>query len=114
MPPIQVAQIAILALTAASGIMGFFVPPSWLRFTGLRYEDKRGLTELRVTFGGFALGMGLAPILLNTPEAYHVAGYTYLSIAVSRAIAILYDKSFTRSNGISLIAEIAFGIILAL
>jgi tetratricopeptide (TPR) repeat protein len=46
--------------------------------------------------------------------AYQMLGYTYLIVAVVRAIAMFVDKSVDPSNLISLAVEIVFGIVLIL
>jgi hypothetical protein len=51
------------------------------------------------------------PVVFNQ---YRPLGIAYLAIAVTRAISILIDKSYDRSNIISLVIEIVFGVILVI
>ena len=46
--------------------------------------------------------------------AYQMLGIGYLAIAATRAFSIVFDKSYARSNIISLIFEIVFGGILVI
>jgi hypothetical protein len=64
--------------------------------------------------GGGFIGLGLAPLILGLPAAYQMLGVTYLAIAVARIAGIALDKSYDRSNWISLAVEIVAGIILVL
>ncbi len=51
------------------------------------------------------------PIVFNQ---YRFLGIAYLAIALARAISIVVDKSYDRSNIISLVIEIVFGVILVI
>ena len=68
-------------------------------FTGLKEIGPRGISEIRAILGVLA---------------FTVLGIGYLAIAVVRAFSILFDKSYDRSNWISLAIEIVFGIILVI
>ena len=103
-------MIAALA-TAATGLLAFVKPDAVYGFTGLTVSGARGVSEVRAIFGGLFIALGLAPILLGQ---YRVLGYSYLAIAVTRAISIILDKSYAQSNWISLAIEVVFGVILAI
>jgi hypothetical protein len=83
-------------------------------FTGLSAPGPRGITEIRSILGGGFVGLGLAPLILGAPAAYRMLGITYLVIAAARIFGIVLDRSFERSNWISLAVEIVAGIILLL
>jgi len=51
-------------------------------------------------------------MILSVPAAYQMLGITYVGIAVARMAGIALDRSFERSNWISLAVEIAAGFIL--
>jgi hypothetical protein len=60
------------------------------------------------------MGLGVSPLILDTPEAYQMLGITYLIIAAARIIGLVLDRSFERSNYISLVVEVIAGVILLL
>lgn len=64
--------------------------------------------------GAFFIGMGAAPLILNEPAAYRTLGISYLAVALVRTASMLVDKSVVRSNIISVVVEIVFGVILVL
>jgi hypothetical protein len=64
--------------------------------------------------GGGFVGLGVAPLILNAPEAYRMLGITYLVIAVARVAGLVLDRSVERSNLISLGFEIVAGVLLIL
>ena len=102
--------IAALA-TAATGALAFVKPDAVYGFTGLIANGARGVSEIRAVFGGLFIALGIAPLILGSP-AYHMLGYGYLAITITRTISIIIDKSYAQSNIISLVIEIVFGAIL--
>jgi uncharacterized membrane protein len=102
--------IAALA-TAATGILAFVKPSATYGFIGLNPNGVRGVSEIRAIFGGLFIALGLAPLFLGD-VAYQMLGIGYLAIAVARLFSIVFDKSYARSNIISLITEIVLGVIL--
>lgn len=114
MKALEVVQIVIALATIATGAVSLFRPESIRGFTGLVADGPRGITEIRAIMGGVFIGLGLAPLLLNSPEAYRTLGITYLVIAAIRAVSIYVDSSVASSNTISLIVEIVFGVLLLL
>lgn len=111
---LDVLQVVALLSTAAFGVIGLVKPESITGFTGLNPNGARGLSELRGIFGGLFIGLGLAPLLLGTAEAYQVIGIGYLVLAAARSFSVIYDGCYDRSNLISVVTEIAFGIVLVL
>ena len=61
-----------------------------------------------------SLHLVVDPTLLKQPVAYRVLGIMYLTVAIVRTFSILFDKSFERSNIISVVIEFLFGIILVI
>ncbi len=100
--------------TIATGLFALFKPRSAEGFTGLIANGGRGITEYRAVFGAFFIALGIAPLILNIPETYTMLGLAYLAVGVVRAVSMFLDKSMMRSNVISLIVEIIFGVILVL
>lgn len=102
--------VAALA-TAATGLLALVKPTAVYGFTGLKADGARGISEIRSIFGGLFIALGVAPLFLGS-TAYQMLGISYLVIAGTRAFSIVFDKSYERSNLISLGIEIALGVIL--
>ncbi|MFN2182405.1 MAG: DUF4345 family protein [Anaerolineae bacterium] len=111
---LEILQIILAAGTIVTGLVSLVWPRSVQGFTGLSAPGPRGVTEIRAVLGGAFIGLGLAPLVLGVQAAYQVLGITYLVIAVSRIAGIVLDKSYERSNWISLAVEIVAGVILVL
>jgi hypothetical protein len=105
-------MVAALA-TAAVGVLGLVKPAALHGFTGLQAAGPRGISEIRGSFGGLFIGLGIAPLLLGQ-AAYPVLGIGYVALGAARAFSIVFDKSYERSNLISLGSEIVLGLILVL
>jgi hypothetical protein len=108
---LQVLKILISVATAATGLLAFFKPDAVYGFTGLTAPGARGVSEIRAIFGGLFIALGVATIVLNQ---YLFLGIGYLAIAVARLVSIVIDKSYDKSNIISLVIEIVFGVILVI
>ncbi len=114
MTVLEILQIILAVLTIATGLVSLIRPRAVMGFTGLVVPGARGITEIRAILGGGFVGLGVAPLILNAPEAYRMLGITYLVIAVARAAGLVLDRSVERSNLISLGFEIIAGILLIL
>ena len=104
----MVLKIVAALGTAATGLLALVKPSAAYGFTGLKAEGARGVSEMRAIFGGLFIALGIAPLFLGA-TAYQMLGIAYLAIAVVRAFSIVFDKSYARSNIISLVIEIVFG-----
>lgn len=111
---LEILKIIMAVGTIVTGLISLIGPRFVQGFTGLSAPGPRGITEIRAVLGGAFIGLGLAPFILGAPVAYQMLGITYLVIAVARIAGIVLDRSYERSNWISLAVEIVAGIILIL
>ena len=108
----QTIHIIIMLLTIATGILAIIRPKTVADFTGLQMNHPRGLVEMYAGVGALFIALGAAPLILRHPIANQMLGIAYLGIAAARFPAMLVHKSFERSNWVSLVVEIIFGIVL--
>ena len=99
--------------TVATGLLALVKPTAIYGFTGLIANGARGISEIRSIFGGLFIALGIAPLILKG-NAYRMLGIAYLAIALARLFSMFFDKSFYKSNIISLVIEIVLGIILVI
>ena len=111
---VKILQIIAAIGTIVTGFISLFWPRAVRGFTGLSAESGRGITEIRAVLGGVFVALGAAPLILNAPAAYQMLGIAYLVVAGTRAISMFVDRSVVQSNIISLVVEIAFGVVLVL
>jgi len=111
---LQVLQIIAAVGTIATGLVSLIGPRSVTGFTGLSPNGGRGITEIRAVLGGFFVALGVVPLVFNQQGMYLMLGITYLVVGAVRTASMFLDKSVERSNIISVIVEIIFGVILVL
>ena len=102
----------IAGLTIITGIAAIIWPDVMSSFTGLKMTHPRGLVEMRAGIGALFIGMGAAPWILGHPIAYQMLGIVYICVAVARFPAMIILNSYEKSNWISLIIEVVFGVTL--
>jgi hypothetical protein len=121
MNALQIVQIIFAIATIATGLVSLVAPRAVRGFTGLDVSNARGITEIRAVLGGVFIGLGAAPLIFHITQGYTVAhvayqtlGITYLAILIARVIGMVLDKSWVRSNYISVATELVLGIVLLL
>ncbi len=100
--------------TVLTGLLSLIRPQAVYAFTGLRAEGGRGITEIRSILGAFFIGLGVMALYFRSAEPYTMLGVTYLLVAGVRLVSMFVDQSVEQSNIISLVVEVAFGIILVI
>jgi hypothetical protein len=108
----SILKIFAAGATIFTGLVALVKPKAIFGFTGLRVEGGRGLTEIRAFLGAALIAQGAAAIYFHIPETYFLLGMVYLGAAVTRLIAMFIDDSVVRSNIISIVVEIIFGVLL--
>ncbi len=107
-------QIIAIVGTITTGLVSLIRPKAVQKFTGLRAKDGRGITEIRSILGAVFVGLGASALLLDHAVTYPMLGITYLVVGGVRVLSMFLDDSVVRSNVISALVEVAFGIILVL
>lgn len=80
------------------GIMGFLMPNFTANFVGVLPDGKRGISEIRATYGGVFAGLGGFALYLQDANVFTAIGIAWLCAAIVRIISIIVDKSFDRLN----------------
>jgi hypothetical protein len=116
MSTLQILKLVACLGTLITGVLALGWPATVYGFTGLTISSVRGTSEIRATLGGLLIGLAIAPILLgwSNPAGYRMVGIAYLAIAAARTFSIVVDRSFAPSNWISLVVEVAFGVVLVI
>ena len=114
MTVLSILKIAASIGTIATGLIALIKPKSVYDFTGLEASGGRGITEIRAVLGAFFIALGVVPIIYQLPQTYVMLGAAYLAVGLVRLVSMFADKSVVRSNIISLVVEVVFGVILVL
>ena len=112
---IEVAWLAPVGALAclALGLLGLLAPMQAARLVGLTPVGPLGVSELRATYGGLFIGMGLACLALDSPLAYGTAGAAWLGAAVGRGVSMAIDRNPSRANAGGVLLEAVIGSLLA-
>lgn len=117
MGPMSTGQwLAIIGAVATFGlgVMGLVAPGIAATFTSIRPQGLVGRSEIRATYGGFFCGIGAMCLVLQSPDAYLIAGVAWVGAAVGRSFSLVVDRSWGAKNlgGIGFEAAIG-GLLLA-
>ncbi|RAM58442.1 hypothetical protein DS65_02205 [Mesotoga sp. SC_4PWL113PWK15] len=110
-----IIRFVVAVLTVVTGVYIVLKPESYAKLAEFSAGNARGKTEVKAIMGGTFIGLGVAPIvLLGAQISFLFLGIVYLFIAATRIMSIFVDKSLTFTNLITLLVEIAFGLIMVL
>ncbi|MBI4854858.1 MAG: DUF4345 family protein [Acidobacteria bacterium] len=85
-------------ITTALGIMGLVLPNRAAKFISLEPQGLIGWSEIRATYGGFFLLLGLSCLYLQMDIVYFVVGLAWVGAAIGRTISVVFDKSTSAKN----------------
>ena len=109
MQVIKLLPILAAFITTGLGLMGLVAPKLAAKFTSIEPVGLIGWSEIRATYGGFFLALGLSCLYLQLDTAYLVVGLAWAGAAIGRAISVFADKSTTAKNLGGIIFEGAIG-----
>lgn len=79
-------------ITIGLGLLGSFAPSKAGLLVSIEPKGKTGLSEVRATYGGLFLGMGLASLALQSKSAFAVGAACWLGAALLRAASVGVDR----------------------
>ncbi|MEK1852044.1 MAG: DUF4345 family protein [Phyllobacterium sp.] len=96
-------------ITVIFGLILFFAPRVALRILRLQTKPERpeALSEIRATFAGFYLGLGLSALIFAQPFLWIALGVSWGFTVFGRLISMMSDRGNTLYNWISVIIELA-------
>ncbi|PSH66958.1 DUF4345 family protein [Phyllobacterium sophorae] len=97
------------ATTVVFGLILFFAPRAALRVLRLQTKPERpeALSEIRGTFAGFYLGLGLSALVFAQPFMWIALGVSWGFTVFGRLISMMSDRGNTLYNWIWVIVELA-------
>jgi hypothetical protein len=96
-------------ITVIFGLILFFAPRVALRILRLQTKPERpeALSEIRGTFAGFYLGLGLSALIFAQPFLWIALGVSWGFTVFGRLISMMSDRGNTLYNWISVFIELA-------
>jgi hypothetical protein len=95
------------------GIIALFRPRILAKSAFLNADSQRGEGEIRASWGGLFIGLGVSVIILGDNSAYMVFGAAYAGAAVVRLVnalivPALFNRTFYTILGFEVISAIIF------
>jgi hypothetical protein len=97
------------AITVMFGLILFFAPRVALKILRLQTKPERpeALSEIRGTFAGFYLGLGLSALVFAQPFLWIALGVSWGFTVFGRLISMMSDRGNTLYNWTWVIVELA-------
>jgi hypothetical protein len=91
-------------VVTALGLMGVFAPRVAANFVRIAPTGTTGISEVRATYGGVFLGLGLTALIVQQPTLFTAIGVGFGLAALVRLVSVWLDNSREPYN----LAGIAF------
>lgn len=77
---------------------------------GVAPEGERGLSEIRATYGGLFLAMGLYATIGQNTDVFRALGVAWMGAAAGRAFSFVRDDSRSGANVGGILMEAGIGL----
>ena len=108
---ITLASAGALA-TLGLGVAGLILPARIAAMVGISPLGGPGLAEVRATYGGFFVGIGVVCLLSGSRAAFATAAAGWLGAAVARLFSMVRDRREPARNAAGLVVEAGIGLLL--
>lgn len=96
-------------ITLGLGLMGCIAPNVTARMVGLEVRSSLARSEVRATYGGLFIGLGVSCLWFQSPGMSLVVGIGWFVAAAARFIAILIESEASLKNIGGLVLEGGIG-----
>ena len=100
------------AFTALFGLYAIVKPLKVAKLVGVTPNGKRGISEIRATYGGWVLGLAAFTLWSNTPVVFYCLGIGWIGAALLRISSFFVDGSYSKANLRITIYEIIVAVML--
>ena len=115
MTTIEIIRIIAAIASILFGVVALIFPKRTADAAFLSAETKEGQAEIRASWGGTFIGLGIAVLYLGSDDAYFVFGIAYAITALVRSGTWIRDRSLVnRTSAIIMGFEVISAIIFAL
>lgn len=97
------------------GIVALIFPKRVASAAFIKAESSEGQAEIRASWGGLFIGLGVAVIFLGSDDAYFVFGIAYAITTLVRSVTWVMDRSIINRTAIIIMGfEVISAIIFAI
>ncbi|MEM8606050.1 MAG: DUF4345 family protein [Myxococcota bacterium] len=101
--------LAAACVTIALGALGLLNPSGAQKFTGVSPGAREGISEIRATYGGFFLALGIVAFVHQHPLVFMTVGLAWCGAAAARFLSLFVDSVWTPKNIAGVVFEAAIG-----
>lgn len=109
--PVSVNTFGAL-VTFGLGVFGLFWPWGVASFVGIIPEGERGVSEIRATYGGLFVALGLVAMIAQSPDIFRALGVAWIGVAAARSFSVVRDNSRSGANLGAVVMEATIGLLL--
>ena len=107
--PVSVNTLGSL-VTAGFGVFGLFWPANVGLMVGIEPDGERGISEIRATYGGLFLALGLYATIAQDASVFRAVGVAWIGAASARSFSYVHDQSHSGANLGAIVLEAAIGL----
>ncbi len=96
-------------VTAVLGVLALLFPIAVARVLGVEAKNPLGNSELRATYGGFFIGLGVGCWLAQSSTVFAVVGGAWCAAGCVRLLTIFFEHSRSTENVFGAAVELAIG-----
>jgi len=93
------------------GLISLFKPVRMGNILGLEIKNQLGVSEIRATYGGFFIALGIMCFIFNLTNIFIVVGVSWTGAFIVRFISAILDKGFSYKNIIGMGIEFTMGVL---
>ena len=107
-----IAANAGAVVTLGLGLMGLLKPAWVASFTCIRPAGDNGVSEIRATYGGLFIALGLTCLLSQEASIFCVVGLAWVGAAIGRIFSVVIDRNIHSKNISGVVFEAIIGFLL--
>ncbi len=107
--PVSVNTLGAL-ITLGLGVFGLFWPLSAARLVGIEPDGERGLSEIRATYGGIFVAIGIFATVAQSSDVFRVVGVGWIGASAARSFSYVRDNSRSTANLGAIVIEALVGV----
>ncbi len=109
--PVSVNTLGGL-VTVGLGALGLLWPMKVANMVSIQPDGLRGLSEIRATYGGVFLAVGLYALMSQDSDIFRALGFGWFGAAAARVFSIVHDESGSGTNYGAVVMEAVVGMLL--
>ena len=97
-------------VTVLLGLLGLGFPVAAMRLVGITVSQPHGRLDVRATYGGLFVALGLFPLVSSDPVAFQMLGVAWLAAGLARTVFTPIDRVWGRENLAGIAIEVSLGL----